>query len=1247
MTRHRLRMFARGVGVLLLAAAGLTCSPTPASAPLPLVGDRNDDSPNVLAQEQRWITLVTGDRVRMQGGMVVDVRPARGREGVRFLRYRIRDEWHVLPSDALLLLEADKLDEQLFNVTGLVRDGFDDASMPELPLIATYDDGAQARSARGAARPGAHVTRTYRLVNATGLAERKGEAAAFWASLTGAAAARSLPDGLRKLWLDAKLRVSLDQSVLQIGAPVAHQAGLTGRGVRIAVLDTGYDPEHPDLMGAVVGAKSFFDDNDVVDREGHGTHVASIAVGRGIASNGRYRGVAPEAELLVGKVCDDGGRCFLSNVIAGMEWAVEQGADVVNLSLGAGGVTDGTDPASQAVNQLTASSGTLFVAAAGNFGPTEQVVAAPAAADAALAVANVDGQDRLAASSSRGPRLGDYAVKPEISAPGSIVAARAKGSISGGQIDEYHARRGGTSQAAPHVTGAAALLVELHPDWTPERLKAALMSTATPLTDFGPYEVGTGRLDVARAVSQPVYASPASVSAYFPYPKDGQQPSTKIVTYYNDGDASMTLNLDLDVRGSEGGAAPDGVVELSAHQIVVPARGTVGVEVTLDHTAADGLYSGRLVATSVDGAAAVQTAVAVYDEPVSHELVLSAIDRNGAPIDQFTYLVVDIDENKVSAGLGPVTERHFTGRYTVFAVIETGRAGTTGYSETGVIVPELTLEGDTAVTLDARNGELTSIRVEDRPEAEQRHWSWGFRQKTDGGAFTFTNGSAMQSPLGQYVVPTPRTYSTDFLFFSHASFYEPRIKLQVIEPDSFAVPIRYKTEAELRGDTRLAVVDGGAGTPEDLSTIDAEGKLVLVTLPDNLFSADDQVSGVEAAGGRAALLLSNNPNPALFQPHQIPVLSSIDPAGSRLRSLAQQGPVTVDLHGVANSSYAYDVFLPEFGGVPDAPRYALRTGDMAAVETFTRVFGMLGEQALSAQFSDVLYGDAVLSSSESSADLYAQPSLQTRYYSTGASYAWQRVVGVFASTYSRSAPMRLEPGRGYHEVWQKAPYGPAFPGPVVSGLAGRAGLPWAFRKGDTLDVLVPLFSESAPGRFGVAFPGEGTTTLYRDGQQLGSVPSPGFVQQNVPAAEATYRVETTATREQSPLWPLSTRIDAAWTFRSGHVDGAAPQPLPLMAIRYDVDLDDANRAPAGQAFAIGVEVQRQQGATTSKEQYLALQVSYDEGMTWLPAEVNRMAGRWQAIVQHPAGGYVSLKANVTDGAGNSVEQTIIRAYALK
>jgi subtilisin family serine protease len=236
-------------------------------------------------------------------------------------------------------------------------------------------------------------------------------------------------------------------------------------------------------------------------------------------------------------------------VIAGMEWAARQRARVVNMSLG-GGPTDGTDPVSQAVDRLTASHRTLFVVAAGNSGPDDQSVDTPGAATSALTVGAVNVADQLADFSSRGPGVGDFAMKPDITAPGvDIVAARATGTSLGDPVDQWYTRLSGTSMATPHVAGAAAIMAQRWPDWSPARIKAVLMGTAEPNLELSVYEQGGGRLDVAHAIEQRLIARRANLDfGYFRYPQTGVQPVTKSLPLLNLGTQPVTVDLRVELE---------------------------------------------------------------------------------------------------------------------------------------------------------------------------------------------------------------------------------------------------------------------------------------------------------------------------------------------------------------------------------------------------------------------------------------------------------------------------------------------------------------------------------------------------------------------------------------------------------------------------------------------------------------------------------------------------------------------------
>ncbi|WP_461111176.1 S8 family serine peptidase, partial [Streptomyces calidiresistens] len=310
-----------------------------------------------------------------------------------------------------------------------------------LPVIVLYEEedegGAEAREALHA-EVDAEARTEFGTIDAEALVLAEEEAAPVWETLTVEAdptdnadnAARedtrsdadplngaSLAPGVRAVTLDGVVEATLNSGPARIGAPAARELGLDGEGVTVAILDTGIDATHPDLADRVVAQVNFTDAPDIGDVVGHGTHVGSTVAGTGAASDGLYTGVAPGADLLDVKVLNDDGYGFDSEIIAGMEWAVEQNADIVNMSLG-GFVTDRLPPIEEALERLSAQSDTLFVVAAGNEGPFTASLSAPGTAEAALTVGALDWDDTVVDFSSSGPRFRDGLPKPDLTAPG-------------------------------------------------------------------------------------------------------------------------------------------------------------------------------------------------------------------------------------------------------------------------------------------------------------------------------------------------------------------------------------------------------------------------------------------------------------------------------------------------------------------------------------------------------------------------------------------------------------------------------------------------------------------------------------------------------------------------------------------------------------------------------------------------------------------------------------------------------------
>ena len=313
---------------------------------------------------------------------------------------------------------------------------------------------------------------------------------------------------------DQVVRVVDDASNTVIGAPAFWDStGMHGEGIDIGLIDTGIDYLHEALGGApfpnskvVGGYDCANDDPDPMDDYGHGTHVAGIIAGEGPPPT-NLRGVAYKAHLWVYKAFDATGTGYYSWILAAIERVLDPDANpatptpisVVNMSFGGTGTPD--DPISEAVDNLV-SAGVVAAVAAGNDGD-QLPISSPGCARKALTVGATSITDSVTSWSSRGPTATPFLLKPDVVAPGlDILSAK----MGGGYV-----LMSGTSMATPHVTGAAALVRQRHPDWTPEMIKTAFMQSARDL-GYDPWTQGAGRISIPDADRKSFLVTPPSVN---------------------------------------------------------------------------------------------------------------------------------------------------------------------------------------------------------------------------------------------------------------------------------------------------------------------------------------------------------------------------------------------------------------------------------------------------------------------------------------------------------------------------------------------------------------------------------------------------------------------------------------------------------------------------------------------------------------------------------------------------------------
>ena len=361
-------------------------------------------------------------------------------------------------------------------------------------------DMAVARKVVSSIRP----ERRYR---ALGKLAARSEAPAAFALLSGAASSldrdylRGYRDATNHL-IDRLLsgdpaavvrpRAAVDESVVTWGleATLVPVSRLSGAGIKVAVLDTGFDDAHPDFLGRLVTKKLFATRSAPGDMDGHGTHCIGTACGPLNPSGVPRYGIAHSAHIFAGKVLGDDGVGTDRSIIAGMDWAVEEGCQVISMSLGAAtSVGDQPNDDYEQIGQICLDSGVLVVAASGNESDRPRLispVSSPANASTIMAVGAVDRTLKVAGFSCGGMNAGQ---EVDLAAPGVDVLS----SIPGGR----HARFNGTSMATPHVAGVAALLAESDPKFRGWTLWARLLQMVRPL-DSPARDVGKGLLQSPR-----------------------------------------------------------------------------------------------------------------------------------------------------------------------------------------------------------------------------------------------------------------------------------------------------------------------------------------------------------------------------------------------------------------------------------------------------------------------------------------------------------------------------------------------------------------------------------------------------------------------------------------------------------------------------------------------------------------------------------------------------------------------------
>ena len=1212
------------------------------------------------------VTLVTGDVVLVTGfgtdSPTATVLPREdGTLPVAEIR-RVGTDVYVFPADAAPALAAGLVDEELFNVTGLVTMGYDDASTKTMPVIVRYTNKVDVRGkskAAPATPKGATKGRTLPSVQAISFQADKAKARDFWTDATNRSSAPG--SAVQKLWLDRKLTATLDRSTAQVNAPQAWNNGLTGTGTKVAVLDTGADAGHPDLARRIVGSQDFTGSNGgaLDDRHGHGTHTASTVGGSGAASDGAKRGVAPGAQLLIGKVLGDYGGGSESGIIAGMEWAVGQGADVVSMSLGSpGNPGDCTDPIASAAQSLSTTSNALFVIAAGNTGPANNTVTSPSCAPAALTVGAVDRSDVPAVFSSRGPVANTHILKPEIAAPGvGISAARA-----GGRGADAYVSMSGTSMATPHVAGAAAIVKQAHPTWTGAQLKAALVSSAQADIPGDVRAAGAGRLDVAAATTTPVTTRAVQAGTYA-WPHTSAQATTVQVPYTNVSDKAVNLSLSVAaVTGDDGSSVKSAPVTLGASTLSVPAGATVSLPVKVNPavkltTAQYGDVSGRIVAKDAASNVALSTPFSLSVAPQTVNLTVRMVDRLGKPAAGASSVdVVNIDSTSAQRRFnGGQAEQVFQvrpGTYLVSGFVLTPDAYGSRPALDSVTYearPQLTVTDDTTLDFDARSAHRLDVKTDRDSVANSsvvsfaRTWDdlWIHASQLSGGSsltgvYADIQGNAREGTW-EFGLWQRRTSAPV------QSMTAGDLTLHPLAPGL--------TSAGLDGTGTAPVVLAGAGTATDLTAAKVGGKVALVRLTSataNLTSA--MVNAARTAGAKALLLYrpdagrwipTTGLNPVAVAAYSLPQAEG--EALAALVAAAPNGELPLSWQATARSPFAYNLGFTQSTPITDDKTFVVHDEKLGRTEAAYTAMGV-----------DTAFMDYVAAVRPTGQGVGVAtftglpvPGKRTELYSDTGSLWVQSLLSSFPFGEQMLAADRTYPaGTVREETWHNGVVGPT----SRRDRQGNEQLT-AERQGGLMGFAPELYGDSyghvaMPGSFGDI----GNMVFERNGVEIGRTAYPfGVVE--VPAEDSLYEV----TLNQQKIGPStqvvkrSTSASTTWTFRSQLEPDVFSRALPLIFPRIDLPEDGLKTlAPqADQTLKLrltGHAGYQPDGITAAK-----VSTSYDDGSTWTDAVVGQSGGEWTATVDHTgaSGKSVALRVELTDSHGNKVTQVVKAAYAIR
>ncbi|HEY0699368.1 MAG TPA: PA domain-containing protein, partial [Micromonospora sp.] len=559
-------------------------------------------------------------------------------------------------------------------------------------------------------------------------------------------------------------------------------------------------------------------------------------------------------------------------------------------------------------------------------------------------------------------------------------------------------------------------------------------------------------------------------------------------------------------------------------------------------------------------------------------------------------------------------------------------------AESGVRV-----DTDRTITFDARKASPVTFETPKPSEALRTQIGLTLFDN----AYTIRDGFQDGANLGTKLYAIPSQLGGKLEHRLGWSTAAPALAAKIVGPGAVPITPEYVGgwvgSARLDGTRLLRPVAVGTGRPQDYAGTSVRGQLALVRRSADV-SVRQQITNAAAAGAAAVMIYNNDPatwGANIYQktPTEIPAMTLPGAQGATLAELARRGEVMVQFDATAVSPYTYEVVRYQDGIAADQ-HYRIKPEELATVDTsfYASTPGTEGG-----------YSRLVTSPAQSfSVSIFIRttmPRAVTEYVTAGRP-TWEVMApaGVWESMpgFQVTLPSVLQPDERASRAWNKAIVRTAIPAGMPDG---------AVRLGEVGVVYNSGLLDEATGQwmtYRAAIDKE-LTAVYRDGQLLGTAKGVAVAFPMSPQ-RAEYRVVSDVSRD-APYWTTSTRVNTAWTFHSAPSD-AAKAPLPVLSVVYDLGVDLDNRVPARSSAELGLSFRYPKELAAPRITSVKLWASYDDGATWRPVTVTTAgAAGATGVLKSPAlddtNGFVALRVQATDADGNTVEQTVTRAYQLR